>query len=268
MYGFYPQRAEDHMGDQGGRDVILGEEVFEELGTGQAHLAAAWLPRVGRLLELGCSSGYLTRYFLGRAEHVVGYDLNHRALMTAKRRHPEVGIVCGDAEQLPFADGLFDAVIALELIEHTATDTIAIGELHRVLRVGGTLILSTPHAGAFAFLDPHNLRRAIERLPFLSNVVNRLTRFPNGQLTENLNGHRHYRLNRLAALLAPRFAIRAVYRGGLVLYPLMGAALGVAVRLWGSPRILRWMLRLQNWEFWRSFGPFSYNLVICAERIG
>ncbi len=248
--------------------MIIGEEVLEALGTGQACLAAAWLPGVGRLLELGCSSGYLTRFFLGRAERVVGLDLNARVLMTAKRRHPAVSVVCGDAERLPFVDGSFDAVVGLEVIEHTATDTIAIEELRRVLRVGGTLILSTPHAGPFAFLDPHNLRRAIERwLPFLSAVADRLTRFPNAQLTDNLDGHRHYRLDRLAALLAPGFAIRAVYRGGLLLYPLAGAAIGVAGRLWGKPRALRWMIRLQNWEFRRPFGPFSYNLVVRAERI-
>jgi SAM-dependent methyltransferase len=248
--------------------VILGEEVFEELGTAQAHLAAAWLPRVGRLLELGCSSGYLTRFFSGRAGRIVGVDLNARALGAARRRHPDVPVVCGDAERLPFADCSFDAVVGLEVIEHTASDTAAIAELHRVLRVGGTLILSTPHVGTFAFLDPHNLRRAVaRRLPFVASGVDRFARYHNAQLTDNLNGHRHYRRDELTRLLEPRFAVRATYRGGLLLYPLMALGVSVAGRLWGSPRALRAMIRLLNWEYRRPFGGRSYNLMILAERM-
>ena len=64
--------------------MIIGEQVLEELGTGPAHLARGWLPSGGRLLEIGCSSGYLTRHFLGRAESMFGLDINPAALASAR----------------------------------------------------------------------------------------------------------------------------------------------------------------------------------------
>ena len=249
--------------------MILGEQVFEEVGTGQAHVAATWLPSGRRLLEIGCSTGYLTRYFLGRTEQMFGLDMNAPALRHAKRRHPHVSLACADLEHLPFADSSFDAIVMLEVIEHTRSDVAAIAELRRVLKIGGTLILSTPHAGLFAFLDPYNLRKAMQRtFPPAYGLIGRLVRFESGQYRDNLGRHRHYRLEELTALLKRDFTIRAVYRGGLCLYPLMAAAISVVARLWNSPMALRWMVRLLNWDFHRRFGRFSYNLMVLAERRG
>lgn len=247
--------------------MILGEQVLEEMGTGQSLVAATWLSPGRRLLEIGCSTGYLTRRFLGRTERMFGFDMNAPALKVAKRRHPHVAHTCGNVECLPFKDGAFDAIVMLEVIEHTGSDTAAMAEIRRVLRAGGTLVLSTPNAGLFAFLDPYNLRQAVHRtLPTVYRLASRLVRFESGQFTDNLDHHRHYRLKELAAFLERDFTIRAVHRGGLCLYPLIAAAISVFARLWNSPRALRWLFRLQYWDFRRRFGPLSYNLMILAEK--
>ena len=247
--------------------MILGEQVLEELGTGQAQVAAAWLPMGKRVLEIGCSTGYLTRRFLDRAERMFGFDLNEPALRTAKRRHPRVAHACGNVERLPFKDGTFDTIVMLEVIEHTGSDAAAMAEIRRVLKAGGVLVLSTPNAGLFAFLDPYNLRRAVQRAwPAVYRLAGRLVRFESGQFTDNLDHHRHYRLKELAAFLEGDFIIHLVHRGGLCLYPLVAAAISVVARLWNSPRVLRWLLRLQQWDFRLPFGPLSYNLMILAEK--
>lgn len=248
--------------------MILGEQVMEELGTGQANVASAWLPSGRRLLEIGCSTGYLTGRFLGKVERVFGFDINWQALRHAKQRHPNVPIVCGSVEHLPFADGSFDVIVMLEVIEHTESDVSAVSEVRRVLKVGGTLILSTPNAGLFAFLDPFNLRRAIQRrFPIAYGVVGRLVRFESGQFTDNLEWHRHYRLEELTSLLGRDFTIHSVYRGGLCLYPLMAATISLVARLWNDPTMLRWLFRLLNWDFHLRYGRLSYNLMILAERM-
>jgi SAM-dependent methyltransferase len=54
------------------------------------------------------------------------------------------GVLRGDATQLPFADGAFDAVITSEVLEHIAADTAAIAELTRVLRPGGVFAATVP----------------------------------------------------------------------------------------------------------------------------
>jgi SAM-dependent methyltransferase len=247
--------------------MIIGEQVLEELGTGPAHLARGWLPSGGRLLEIGCSSGYLTRHFLGRAESMFGLDINPAALASARRRHPHLRVVCGDVERLPFADGSFDVIVMLEVIEHTRSDAAAVAEIRRVLTVGGTLILSTPHTGIFAFLDPYNLRRALQRrFPSAYAAVGWLVRFESGQFTANVDRHRHYGLDELVALLGGDFMIRAVYRGGLILFPLVAAAISVAGRLWNSPSILRPLLRVLNWDFHCRFGRLSYNVMVLARK--
>jgi SAM-dependent methyltransferase len=53
----------------------------------------------------------------------------------------------GNALKLPFADGAFDRVIASEILEHIPTDTVAMEELARVTRVGGTLGITVPRWG-------------------------------------------------------------------------------------------------------------------------
>lgn len=248
--------------------MILGEEVLERVGTGQAHLAAAWLPGGERLLEIGCSTGYLTGRFAARARRTFGLDVNPEALASARRRHPDVPLVCSEVEHLPFADASFDAVVMLEVIEHAGSDVAALAEIRRVLKVGGTLVLSTPHAGAFAFLDPYNLRRVVRRrFPLAYAVAGRLVRFESGQYTDNLEHHRHYRLGHLTSLLEPAFAIRGVHRGGLLLYPLLGASISLVGRLWNRPAVLGWMYRLLNWDFRRRFGPLAYNVMFLAERV-
>jgi 2-polyprenyl-3-methyl-5-hydroxy-6-metoxy-1,4-benzoquinol methylase len=218
-------------------------------------------------LEIGCSTGYLTRRFLDRAERTFGFDMNEPALRAAQRRHPRVGHACGNVERLPFKNEAFDAIVMLEVIEHTDSDAAAMAEIRRVLKPGGVLVLSTPHAGLFAFLDPYNLRRAAQRTwPAAYRLASRLVRFESGQFTDNLDHHRHYRLKDLAALLEQDFIIHIVHRGGLFLYPLVAAAISVVARLWNNPPIVRGLLKLQHWDFRRRFGPLSYNLMILAEK--
>jgi len=50
----------------------------------------------------------------------------------------------GDALRLPFADGVFDRVIAAEVLEHIPADRQAMAELARVLRPGGTMAVTVP----------------------------------------------------------------------------------------------------------------------------
>lgn len=52
--------------------------------------------------------------------------------------------VCGDTARLPFRNGVFDTVVCLEVLEYVGTPDAALREIARALRLGGTLIMSTP----------------------------------------------------------------------------------------------------------------------------
>jgi SAM-dependent methyltransferase len=105
-----------------------------------AHIAPG-----ARVLDAGCGRSLFTE--IGRAWPfaIVAADVDHDLLRSRKAEHPEVRWVVGEAHPLPFRTGGFDALFAGELIEHLADPRAGVAEFRRVLRPGGTLILTTPN---------------------------------------------------------------------------------------------------------------------------
>jgi dolichol-phosphate mannosyltransferase len=95
----------------------------------------------GRVLDVGCGS---SRILLDRPE-TVGVDILLRKLRFVRRMHARVSQASIAA--LPFRDAVFDTVVCSEVIEHVADEPAVLGELTRVLRPGGTLVLGTPDYG-------------------------------------------------------------------------------------------------------------------------
>jgi SAM-dependent methyltransferase len=117
-------------------------------------MEAAWirrhLPRSsGPLLEVGCGIGALFDLF--GPTLTVGVDGSAAGLRETRKRHPSAALVCGDAAELPFADGHFDAVMLQHVIEHLQDAQAACEEWFRVLKSGGRLLLLTPNR---LFSDP------------------------------------------------------------------------------------------------------------------
>jgi len=72
----------------------------------------------GRALDIGCGKCYGGR-LLSESCSVVNYDLSLEALIWGRRHSRRRGLfVCGDAIRLPFQDGMFELITALEIIEH------------------------------------------------------------------------------------------------------------------------------------------------------
>jgi SAM-dependent methyltransferase len=60
--------------------------------------------------------------------------------------------ICGRASAIPVSDGIYDVVLAGEIIEHLRDDEVdrSLAEIHRVLKAGGLLLLTTPHTSSFS----------------------------------------------------------------------------------------------------------------------
>jgi ubiquinone/menaquinone biosynthesis C-methylase UbiE len=105
-----------------------------------------------RVLELGSARGDVSFFLAGHAKEVVGLDAAADALHLAERARAARGIanvsfVRGDVADLSiFPDASFDAVAAIDLVEHVDDPTLAamLEECRRVLRPGGRLGLYTP----------------------------------------------------------------------------------------------------------------------------
>ena len=95
-----------------------------------------------RVLDAGCGPGNLAAAAASRGASVVGTDLSDSMVMLARERHPKIEFRQADAEQLPFPDMSFDAVVSNLLIPHLPRPEDGIVELARVLKAGGRLAMS------------------------------------------------------------------------------------------------------------------------------
>jgi SAM-dependent methyltransferase len=99
------------------------------------------------LLDVGCGEGVLTHQWaeqLGDGRRVVGIDLEDTTLQAewAKRTAPNLEYRVMKAENLPFADGEFDAVAAIEVLEHVPDPEHTVAEMARVAQ--RWLLVSVP----------------------------------------------------------------------------------------------------------------------------
>jgi len=99
-------------------------------------------PSALKILDVGCGTGETTK-FLSRFGEVTGVDTATQAVEFCKKRGL-LDIKRGDAEHLPFKEGSFDLVTMLDLLEHIGNDSQALKEAYRVLKSGGTLLLTVP----------------------------------------------------------------------------------------------------------------------------
>ncbi len=112
------------------------------------------------VLDIGCGFGWFELWALSHGVgSITGTEATAGDLETA-RKHiegPGVRLEVASALDLPFDAASFDTVVCWEVLEHIpkGTEAQAFREIRRVLRPGGVLYLSTPHASVVSnVLDP------------------------------------------------------------------------------------------------------------------
>jgi 2-polyprenyl-3-methyl-5-hydroxy-6-metoxy-1,4-benzoquinol methylase len=100
--------------------------------------------RFVRVLVVGCGLGGELPLFI--AKDLVALDLSHVAVKVAGDKYPAARFVQGNGTHLPIRSGYFDLVLCSEVIEHVPQPCQLVAELHRILKPGGTLIISTPNS--------------------------------------------------------------------------------------------------------------------------
>lgn len=124
------------------------------------------------LLDVGCGSGELVRWFRSLGARAVGAECGTEMLRRARAADPDHmdDYVDAPGEALPFADSSIDVVVYSYSLHHVPIDSLrsALAEARRVLRRGGTLIVIEPavepadRAIAAAVVDEHRERTAAQ----------------------------------------------------------------------------------------------------------
>jgi SAM-dependent methyltransferase len=103
-----------------------------------------------RVLDVGCSSGYLARRLRERGTSVIGIEFDQRAAEEARAVCEQV--LVGDVEtmDLPFGPGSFDVVLCGDLVEHLRAPDAFLERVRPLLRDNGRLVLTTPNVANWA----------------------------------------------------------------------------------------------------------------------
>ena len=109
------------------------------------RLFLAHVPAGGRVLDAGCGRSLFTEIRPDWPFAITAADVDLDLIASRKAEFPGVRWLVADAHPLPFATATFDALFAGELIEHLPDPQPGLAEFRRVLKPGGTLILTTPN---------------------------------------------------------------------------------------------------------------------------
>lgn len=185
-----------------------------------------------RVADVGAGNGYFSRA-LGEALRARGFDPGGRIaacdVVPEEFRYAPVRCApIGPDGRLPFADGAFDAVVSIEVVEHVENQFAFLRELARIARPGALVVVSTPNT-----LNANSrLRTLLQGFPLLFDPL------PLGRGdVRHLSGHIHpvspYYLA-LAALRAglsePSFHPDRTKTSGALLTGLLAPALWLAAR--------------------------------------
>ncbi len=115
------------------RNPWIAEEIEERLGVHKI------------VLDIGCGGGLLTNYLAKVGHKVTGIDLSESSLRIARQGDStqNVHYACANAYCLPFENGAFDVVAAMDVLEHVEEPSLLLAEASRVLKPNGLFFFHT-----------------------------------------------------------------------------------------------------------------------------
>ena len=224
------------------RDVYGDGSFLSTVYLARHAAALAWfdaaaVPPGATILEIGCGAGFLTVELAARGYTVDAIDSSEAMVASTRTRIAEAGLAdaasarLGDVHALAARDGAYAAVIALGVVPWLHSPERAFREIARVLRPGGTLIVTADNRARLNFLlDPrHNPVLVYPVKRQLKLLLRRLGRRPLGVLPDI-----HYpgALDRLVAGAGlEKWQSRSVGFGRFTLFgiPLVSSARSVAL---------------------------------------
>ncbi len=138
---------ESKRGAQQFYDDSYGKRIATNVTSLCEHLHGGIPKRIGsgKILEVGCGTGYLLSKLQSLHRQLYGIDTSPMAVKTTQAHATGACVCAADARSLPFKSDSFDWLICLEVLEHIE-GAGAIKECFRVLKPGGKALFSVPNA--------------------------------------------------------------------------------------------------------------------------
>ncbi len=127
-------------------DFLTGNEHFHR------YFIARELARGKKVLDIACGEGYGSFLLAEQASEVISCDKNIEAIKHARHvyQRPNLSFMQGDARHLPIkGSNIFDLIVCFETLEHIAEQQTLMGEIKRLLKPDGLLIISTPNSSVY-----------------------------------------------------------------------------------------------------------------------
>lgn len=135
------------------RSFAAAADSYDSAATLQRRVAVSLLQKFplqtldGRILDLGCGTGFLTRQFMTDYvdQSVIALDIALPMLRTARRKTQDLPVdyLCADAEKLPFADNSLQQIYSNLALQWCQDLSAVLTDMRRLLRPGGQLVFST-----------------------------------------------------------------------------------------------------------------------------
>ena len=130
-----------------------------------------------QFLDLGCGTGFAVRYAAAQARHeglFCGVDISRRMIEVAREKSGSFNCIrfeVASAEALPLGSDSFDAIVCTNSFHHYAHPSVALAEIHRVLRPGGRLCIMDVTADncLIRWMDARVQRKEPEHVRFYSS---------------------------------------------------------------------------------------------------
>ena len=223
---------------------------------GRTSIIRSLLPEHSeRLLDIGCGPIGSSYAYADKASRVTCVDWNLKASGSLP---PNVECLDGDFTSMDLAPNSYDSIIASDVFEHILQEQepTFVKRCVSALKPGGKVVISVPHQGTFAWLDPYQVKPATHRILARLHLYKQIH---NGYC-DIQKGHKHYSVQELMDRFSPLKVSQIVYFG-YFFDPLLTWALALT----GGTGRLRGLSRLQQArrrELDRDYGDRSFNVAI------
>ncbi len=208
-----------------------------------------WGKLSGTVLDVGCGPAVYTDRLAALGCTTVGLDLSSRMVDLARAQgHPNSTFLVGSAERIPFPASSFDGVLCVGVLEYLDQLAPAIDEMARVLKPGGTAVVTVPNGSSW--------------LNRLDSGLREILRFSHDRLGMKFVG-RWMRADYQPRYWTPQTVESALERAGFSVEQERFHLFRITFLNRLSPRASLWIMRRMNFVTGRWIGA---NAVIQARK--